>query len=82
MLTQLTQVTYETDHISLLQDLVISSAQNFCFLCITVILKNIKRNINSKKRNVYIGNHYYYNFGLPKIRVGRARTTENQVAFA
>ena len=39
MLTQLTQVTYETDHISLLQDLVISSAQNFCFLCITVILK-------------------------------------------
>ena len=39
MLTQFTQVTYETDHISLLQDLVISSAQNFCFLCITVILK-------------------------------------------
>ena len=30
-----------------------------------------------KKRNVYIGNQYYYYFGLPKIRVGRARTTKN-----
>ena len=45
MLTQLTQVTYETDHISLLQDLVISSAQNFCFLCIIVILKKILKEI-------------------------------------
>ena len=38
---------------------------------------HIKRNINSKKRNVYIGNRYHYYFGLPKIRIGRTRTTKN-----
>ena len=29
-----TEVTYETDHISLLCDSAMSSAPNFCFLCI------------------------------------------------
>ena len=29
--------------------------------------------------NVYIGNQYYY-FGLPKIWVGRARTTKHEAA--
>ena len=29
-----TQVTYEIDHVSLLKDSTISSALNFCFLCI------------------------------------------------
>ena len=27
-------------------------------------------------------NQYYYYFDLPKIRIGRVRTTKNQVAFA
>ena len=36
---------------------------------------HIKRNINSKKRNVYAGNQYY--LGLPQIRVGRVYTTKN-----
>ena len=36
-----------------------------------------KRNINSKKLHVYIGNQYYYCLSLPKIRAGRARTTKN-----
>ena len=37
---------------------------------------NIKRNINSKERNVYIGNQYYY-FGLPKITFGWAHATKS-----
>ena len=66
------QVTYEIDYIPVLRD----------FLCILYgNLKekdHIKRNINSKKRVVYIGNqYYYYYFRLPKIRVGRARTMNN-----
>ena len=47
------QVTYETNHISLLCDSTMSSALNFCFLIyFSVILKkknHIRRNINSKK---------------------------------
>ena len=74
------QVTYEIDHIPVLRDSTTSSA--LCFLCILYgNLKekdHIKRNINSKKRDVYIGNqYYYYYFRLPKIRVGRARTINN-----
>ena len=38
--------------------------------------KYIKRNVDSKKRNVYTENQYYY-FDLPKIRVGQARATKN-----
>ena len=67
----LTQVTYEIDHISLLS--------SFCFYVSYRYLKEedrFKRNMNSQKRNIYIGNQYYY-FGLPKIRVRRARTTKN-----
>ena len=63
-----TQVTYEIDQISLL----------FCFYVFNRYLKekdHVKRNINSKKRDVYIGNQYYY-FGLPKVRVVRARATK------
>ena len=41
---------------------------------------HIRRNINSKKRNVYMQNQYYY-FDLPKVRFGRARTTKNYVVF-
>ena len=57
------------------------------FLFFYVFYRNLKEidhingNINSKKRNVYARNQYYY-LGLPKIRVGRARTTKNSVAFA
>ena len=29
----------------------------------------ITRNINSKKRNIYMGNQYYYYFGLPNMRI-------------
>ena len=52
-----------------------SSAPNFCF-CFYVFYCNlkekyIKRNVDSKKRNVYTGNQYYY-FDLLKIRVGQA----------
>ena len=38
-----TQVTYEIDHISLFQDSTISSALNFCFLC--VFYCNLKKKI-------------------------------------
>ena len=65
---------------ALLQDSTISSALNFCFCVFCRNLKekaHIKININSKKSNVYIGNQYYYYLGLPKIRIGRARTTKN-----
>ena len=56
-----TQVTYEIDHISLLQNSTISSALNFCFYVFYRNLKennHIKRNTNSKKIHVYIGNQY------------------------
>ena len=67
---------------ALLQDSTISSALNFCFCVFCRNLKekdHIKININSKKSNGYIGNQYYYYYylGLPKIRIGRARTTKN-----
>ena len=40
-----------------------------------------KRNINSKRSNVYIGNQYYYYLGLPKITIGWACTTKYYVAL-
>ena len=49
-----TQVTYETDHISLLRESTMSSALNFCSLCIYCNLKekdHIRRIINNKKKN-------------------------------
>ena len=55
-----TQITCEIDHISLLQDSTISSALNFCFLCI----------LSWSKRNVCVGNQYYYYYyylGFSKI---------------
>ena len=76
-----TQITYEINHVSLLQDSTISSALDFCFFfyvfyCNLKEKGQITRNINSKKRNVKIGNLYYY-FGLPKISIGQAHTTKN-----
>ena len=65
----LTHATYETDHVSLLQDSTISSSQNFCFYVFYCNLKEkgqITRNLNSKKRNIYVENQHYYYFGLPK----------------
>ena len=47
------------------------------FYCNLKEKDHIKRNINSKKINVYIGNYYYYYLGLPKIRVGWTRTIKN-----
>ena len=46
------QVTYETDHISVLHYSIMSSALNFCFLCILFWPKKIYiwRNINCKKK--------------------------------
>ena len=80
MCDYVTQVAYEIDHIPLLQDSTISSALNFCFYVFYRTLKekdHIKGSINSKKGNVYVGNQYYYYLDLPKIRVGRACTTNN-----
>ena len=79
----LIQVTYEAEHISLLRDSAMSNALNFCFYIFYCNLKekdHTKRIIDSKTINIFLGNQYYYYFGLPKIRVGRARTTK--VAFA
>ena len=60
-----TQVTYEIDHVSLFLDLTISSALIFCFYVFYRYLKDhVKRNVNSQRRNNYLGNHYNY-FGLP-----------------
>ena len=64
---------------SLLRDSTIPSAK-FLFFVFYRYLKekdHVKRNINSKERNNYIGNQYYYYFGLPKIRVSWPRTTKN-----
>ena len=53
-----TQVTFETDHNSLLSDSTMSSAPNLCSACILLgNLKekdHIKRNINSKKKEMFI----------------------------
>ena len=43
---------------------------------------HVSRNINGKKRKVYIWSQCYYYFDLPKIRVGQARTTKTLVVFA
>ena len=57
-----------------------SSAPNFYFFFYVFYCnlkeKYIKRNVDSKKRNICTGNQYYY-FDLPKIRVGQACTTKN-----
>ena len=48
-----TQVTYETDHVSLLCDSSISSALNFCFLCVYCNQEQkdvIRRSVDSKKQ--------------------------------
>ena len=48
----------------------------YLFHCKLKEKDHIKRNANcKKKRNVYVGNKYYVD--LPKIRVGRTRTTKN-----
>ena len=55
-----TQVVYETNHISLFSDSRMSSAQNFCFLCISFIVAQkkqiiyVRRNRNSKKKAMFI----------------------------
>ena len=64
--------------ISLLCDSTISRALNFCFLC---TLLQPKGKVNSKKENVYMWNQFHYFFDLPKIRVGWAHATKNEVAF-
>ena len=64
--------------ISLLCDSTISRALNFCFLC---TLLQPKGKVNSKKENVYMWNQFHYFFDLPKIRVGWAHATKNEVVF-
>ena len=52
-----TQVTYETDHISFLCDSTMSSAPNFYFYVFYCNLKgkdDVRRNINHKKKEIYI----------------------------
>ena len=52
-----TQVTYETNHIFLLCDSTISSVLNFVFNVLYCNVKDknhIRRNINSKKGNLYL----------------------------
>ena len=74
------QVTYETYHMSLLHDSTMSNVLHFCFFmlfyCNLKEKDHIRRIIKSKNRNIYKWNQYYYYFDLPKIRVGRARTTK------
>ena len=72
-----TQVTYEIDYIPVFRDSTISSALYFlCALYDNLKEKDyIKRNKNSKKTNVYVGNQYYCYLGLSKIGVILARTT-------
>ena len=67
----------ESDHISFLRDSTMSSALNFCFLSILLQpkWKMIWRKINSKNKNIYMWNQYYY-LDLSKIGVGRAHTTK------
>ena len=48
----------------------------YVFYCTLKEKGQIARNKNSKKRNIYIEKQYY-NFVLPKMRVGRACTTKN-----
>ena len=72
------QVTYETDHISLLRDSIMSNALNFCFYLCYCNLKekdHTRRIINKKYIYIYMRNQYYHYFDLPKIWVGRGRTT-------
>ena len=52
-----TQVTYETNHIFLLCDSTISSVLNFVFNVLYCNVKDknhIRRNVNSKKGNLYL----------------------------
>ena len=66
---------------SLYSDSTMSNALNIC-CCFSVFYCNLKekdqirRIINSKKRNIYMRNQYYY-FDLTRIRVGQAHTTKN-----
>ena len=71
-----TLVTYEIDHISVLRD---STIRKYVFTYFVNLKEKdqIKKYINSKKRDDYIGNQYYSHFGLLKIRVGWGRTTNN-----
>ena len=73
------QVTYETNHMSLVVIQQYQMHKSFLFYVFYCNLKekdHIKEIINSKKRNIYMRNKYYYYFDLPKIRVGLARTTK------
>ena len=67
----------ESDHISFLRYSTMSSALNFCFISILLQPKRKKiwRKINSKNKNIYMWNQYYY-FDLPKIGVGRTHTAK------
>ena len=58
-----------------------SSFVFYVFYCNLKENDRIRKNTNGKKRNVYGWNQYYYYFDWPKIRIGRALTTKNQVAF-
>ena len=54
---RLTHVIYETDHVSLLQDSTISSAQNFCFYVFYCNLKEkgqTTRNLSSKTKEIFM----------------------------
>ena len=69
-----TQLTYKTYHISLLRDSIMSCVLNF--YCNLREKNHTRSNGNSKKRNFYMWNQYYYFFYLPKISVGSAFTTK------
>ena len=64
-----TPVTFETDHIFLQHDLTMSSALNSGMYFFVILKKKILKKYKQ------------YYFDLPKIRVGRARTTKCYVAF-
>ena len=69
------------NRISLLCDSPILGALNFCPFHWNLKGNYILRKVNSKEKNIYMWNQYYY-FYLPKIKVGRANTTKIEVTFA
>ena len=66
------KVMYGNGHISLLHDSKLSNILNFCFYlfyCNRKEKDHIRKRINSKNKNIYAWNQYYYYF---VIKVGYA----------
>ena len=53
----------------------------YLFHCNLKEKDHVRRNVNSKNKNIYKWNQYYYYFDFPKTRVSWVHTTKNYVAF-